>query len=385
MSATATPLGTSSPSAIFFPNFDGLRFIAFLLVFLHHSFGTDVAVLQQNPILKAFDRAFANGELGVNFFFVLSGFLITYLLLAERQWTGRINIGRFYMRRILRIWPLYYAVVLFGFLGYPLLKQALGGEVSAETASPFYYAIFAANFNDLWHGLPDASVLGVLWSVGVEEQFYLLWAPLLWALPVSTYSRAFIAIIVFSAIFRWYHPDYLVLKYHTFSCISDMCIGGVAAYICFFSASFRARIAQLPRWSIAVLYLCLGITLIWRQSIFIGTMGLMLERLVFSLLFVGVLLEQNYCQNSIFKVGNWHFISHWGRYTYGLYCLHFIGILVTMTLSRKIGLHDKLWGVILFETSCSLVLAMGLSWLSYHYFERPFLRLKDRFSVLQPK
>src|SRR5690606_19639921 len=117
---------------------------------------------------------FKNGVLGVNFFFVLSGFLITYLLLVEKDRFKNINIGNFYVRRVLRIWPLFYFCVLFGFVAFPILKEALG-EVPDEPARLPFYLAFLSNFDVVYNASPDASVLGILWSVSIEEQFYLVW------------------------------------------------------------------------------------------------------------------------------------------------------------------------------------------------------------------
>ena len=105
------------------------------------------------------------GDIGVNFFFVLSGFLITFLLLSERQFTGRIAIAAFYMRRVLRIWPLYFVVVLIGFVVFPWLKAHFGETTSHEPAQLWYYLVFLANFNNLNNG-SNTPTLTLLWSGG---------------------------------------------------------------------------------------------------------------------------------------------------------------------------------------------------------------------------
>ncbi len=107
---------------IFFPNLDGLRFFCFLSVFFFHAFGStkyaDVSQTELYWLLKKL--LFENGVLGVNFFYVLSGFLITYLLIVEKEQFLKIKIGNFYIRRALRIWPLYFFCVLFGFFIFPV-------------------------------------------------------------------------------------------------------------------------------------------------------------------------------------------------------------------------------------------------------------------------
>jgi peptidoglycan/LPS O-acetylase OafA/YrhL len=121
----------------FFENLDGLRFLSFLSVFFFHIFQSD-----KYPTLNFL---FKNGKLGVNFFFVLSGFLITYLLIIEKN-DIKINVFKFWIRRALRIWPLYFLCVALGFLISPILFNCYGIQL-AETAELPYFLTFLANFN----------------------------------------------------------------------------------------------------------------------------------------------------------------------------------------------------------------------------------------------
>src|SRR6218665_826495 len=102
---------STEKSKLFFPNLDGLRFICFLTVFLYHwnlTCGTRISNETARGVINFF---FHNGNVGVNIFFVLSGFLITFLLIKEKTLKNDINLKNFYIRRILRIWPLYYLCV----------------------------------------------------------------------------------------------------------------------------------------------------------------------------------------------------------------------------------------------------------------------------------
>src|SRR3954471_9655941 len=142
----STPISafaSAKKEKIFFPNLDGLRFISFFLVFLYHTYMTFFNNIRDaSP--DAFDyiqRLFQHGNLGVNFFFVLSGFLITYLLIKEKEYTGKVHVPNFYVRRILRIWPLYYMCVFVGFVAFGILKK-MSGEPIVENANPWYYVFF---------------------------------------------------------------------------------------------------------------------------------------------------------------------------------------------------------------------------------------------------
>ena len=139
---------------VFFDNLHGLRFLSFFYVFIAHSFPTDDPAIYNSlwyRIIKG--KMFLDGEPGVSFFFVLSGFLITYLLLKEKEFTQKINLKAFYIRRILRIWPLYYFSVFFGFAIFPYLKEFFGG-VSNENANVLLSSVFLNNFDRMINGLP---------------------------------------------------------------------------------------------------------------------------------------------------------------------------------------------------------------------------------------
>src|SRR6478672_8841464 len=118
---------------VFFENLDGLRFFCVLSVFLFHSFYSENKQITDHTLYHFVKSdLFGNGNLGVNFFFVLSGFLITFLLIEEKKLKGNINLPYFWIRRILRIWPLFFFCVFFGFVIMPWLK-GLFGQQSTET------------------------------------------------------------------------------------------------------------------------------------------------------------------------------------------------------------------------------------------------------------
>jgi peptidoglycan/LPS O-acetylase OafA/YrhL len=145
------------------PSLDGLRAISILAVMLGHAQGT--RGFPDNPVLHLFGDT---GNLGVRVFFVISGFLITSLLLAEQERNGRISLRVFYLRRALRICPACYVyIIVIGVLGAV-------GAVEVRKGDLVFAATYTNNF------VADRSwVLGHLWSLAVEEQFYLLWPAML--------------------------------------------------------------------------------------------------------------------------------------------------------------------------------------------------------------
>ena len=375
-------VSNQSSRRIYFPSLDGLRFLAFFAVFLFHSFYTSDASIKANPTYKLAYALSRPGSLGVNFFFVLSGFLITYLLLSERQLTGRIAIGAFYMRRVLRIWPLYFVVVFIGFFVFPLVKTRFGHS-TPEPAHLSYFLVFLSNFNNLYYGC-DTPSLTLLWSVSVEEQFYLVWPLLVAAFSNRRLGWLFGGVIGLSLLFRAIHlHDDSVLHLHTLSLIGDMALGGLAAWLCFRDERLTSIIAQLPRWTIGLSY-AVGIALIYSREMLLHMPGYsIIDRLVLACFFAFILLEQIYARHSFIKMEQLRWFSYWGTYTYGLYCLHFVALLAAYQLLHRLGLNQNVAGVLLGDNVVGLGLALLLSWLSFTFYEKPFLKLKNRFAFIK--
>lgn len=368
---------------IYFENLDGLRFLCFLSVFFFHSFHTEFDYISNSPIyIFIKEDIFGNGNLGVNFFFVLSGFLITYLLIEEKKLNGKINITRFWIRRILRIWPLFYSCVIFGFFIFPFFKTLMG-QTPNETASLLHYLTFLNNFDFINKGLPDASNLGVLWSVAIEEQFYLLWPLILFFLPIKRYWIVFTSIIMISIVFRGYNDTYMMHEYHTLSCIGDMAVGSFFAWRMNLNKGFKLKIINLSKNWITLIYLICFVLFFFKDELLtVNFFTRVTERLIISIIFGLIILEQSFSKNSIFKMSNFKRISKLGLITYGLYCLHFIGILIAINITKILDFNTKIWQVLLIDTSLALIITIFISKLSFNYLEKPFLKIKNKFSYI---
>lgn len=378
---------------IFFPNLDGLRFISFFVVFLYHCYLSFFSyVSTTNPgTYKVIATLFKHGNLGVNFFFVLSGFLITYLLIREKELKGSISVPNFYVRRILRIWPLYYLCLFIGFVLFAMMKKAMSGQV-VESADPFYYIFFAANFDYMhtWPLKPEALNLSVLWSVAVEEQFYLTWPLILASLSLRKYKYVFPAIMLFSLIFRSFHTgcsehEYGIRYFHTFSLIGDMALGGLLAYFSTYENKFKRFVTNLKRSLIILLYLMTIAVCVLKDEIFPCGIPVIFERLVIGALFGMIIVEQNYAKHSLFKLSRFKMISKLGTYTYGLYCLHLLGMYVTVKLVTAMHLNQSSLLIAILSAVLALGLSIIISTASYHFFEKWFLKIKARFSVIITK
>lgn len=364
---------------IFFPNLDGLRFFSFLIVYCSHIFSTKFDYIKNAPWYRFFKgRLFSDGDLGVSFFFVLSGFLITYLLLKEKEFTGKIHVGSFYVRRALRIWPLYYFCVFFGFVIFPMLKTYFG-QVPNETADPFLCSFFLNNYDRVINGPPDSAVLSVLWSVAIEEQFYLVWPILFLLVPVKYYHFIFIGVITASLVYRATHIND---ETRTLGVISDMAMGGLGAYLSIKSKKFLKKIENIPGWLNLLPWIMALVFIVFKYQLFTGDFLITIKRLIIAFFFIWIILEQNFSRFSLFKISQLKIITRLGKYTYGLYCLHTIAVLILMIIMEKLGINRQSWQLWLIEFPLGILFSIFMAYISYRFFESKFLRLKDRFAFI---
>jgi peptidoglycan/LPS O-acetylase OafA/YrhL len=387
--ATAPALYRSPRDKIFFPNLNGLRFLAALLVVIDHIEGTrfDLGLFSHwnNPAMALL------GQLGVTLFFALSGFLITYLLLAEKEKLGTVKFQDFYLRRALRIWPLYYVLVGLGLLVLPALPFFNIPELSALAQEHLglklglYVLILPNVVKELFRAVP---YLSPAWSIGVEEQFYLFWP------VVIRYTRRYVpviagigALVTVSSLALGYlsapgreiipnTPLVAFLKnFLFFFRIQCMCIGGLFAVALYFrwDAVLRplmARPTQVITWLLAVVLVARGQEF-WH-----------LTHEVYAVLFGTIILNLAAAHNSIFNFQQ-PWLDYLGRISYGLYMLHSIAIVVGIRLVSLLVADSASWLHQAGVYALSLGLAVGLAAASYHYLEKPFLRLKKHFVHVQ--
>jgi peptidoglycan/LPS O-acetylase OafA/YrhL len=362
---------------VFFPNLNGLRFLAAFAVMISHveimnhfaGFGSIV------PVSLLYNL----GRLGVIMFFVLSGFLITFLLLSEEKLRGSVSIGKFYWRRILKIWPLYFFIVGLSFFVIPHL-------VSEDLLSRHFYDHFYLNLALFVLFLPNVanSVLPLVqgasqaWSIGTEEQFYLIW-PLLFKIKINRVKLFFLFLIAYEFVkfgmFRFIKRtitwnDSLQVareiwdKSFTVQC---MAIGGIFAFFLFERNKIFLKIA-FSRVTLVV------VGTVTAYLVTSNTYILNFNDEVFSLLFAVIILNLAANPKNVIHLENRVF-NYLGKISYGIYMYHSIVILFYKN-SIVYPIHFLIEWAIIFS------MTVLVSAISYEWFEKRFIKLKSRYSIV---
>ncbi len=336
------------------PQLDAVRGIAILIVIFHNS-------LPKYPSLPL-QSLFSYGWMGVDLFFVLSGFLITGILVDTKQLEGYFK--NFYARRCLRIWPLYYSVLLFMFVVVPLLRPSVGSIVIAHSSPWWAFPLFLQNF--LLHSSTGATgSLGVTWSVAIEEQFYVVWAVVVRRCSYAQLRGIAIAVICLSPVLRFYLSLHNVDLYSNVFCRLDgLMAGGLLALIVRSTTFLPSRFLKA-----AWLSLFIALPLAFVSEAFHA------RWVTFSL---SAVASAAFIYLSMFNTQKWfrlvltnRSLVYTGTISYGLYLLHKIPF--DMAQSFQLDRHPVL--TLLAGLAASYVTAT----LSWNLLEKPFLRLKRFF------
>jgi peptidoglycan/LPS O-acetylase OafA/YrhL len=361
-----TPL---TPTSLYFPTLDGLRFVAFALVFFHH------IPVPTSLFLGALRR---DGWVGVSIFLTLSAYLLTAILTAEYEQAGRLSVSRFYIRRSLRIWPLYYAFVA-------------ATALYAWQSPPAHYEVRVAGlltFTDnilsgLLHSLNQIPFTGHLWTVGLEEQFYLLLPLLLrsWLPDRKKACRNIVAIWVTFVIVRIVavslHAPYPMLWTSVFSADAIL-IGILLALSPPIELTGRRRFALM------------GVALLGLASpAFMPMIGIVgwHQVIVFTTVALG---SGALCLCALHEPWLAWFSSkplrYVGKISYGLYVFHLLGVHLALSIvTWLVGHNVPVVSEWIATSASAFLITLALSAASYRFLESPFLRLKRRFESIRTR
>jgi peptidoglycan/LPS O-acetylase OafA/YrhL len=415
--------------SVYFKNLDGLRFFAAFAVICGHCqallYGEKGGIDPYSPWASKL------ADFGVDFFFVLSGFLITYLTISEIEKTGKIDIKKFYLRRVLRIFPLYFGfgivALTFGkfFLDWVgLFKSGFSFTQQPYTLKDYFTNLgflftFSINIQAMvgWHGGVSSMMVGHFWSLAVEEQFYLIWAPVLFFLR----KRAWVAIILFTLLglyfcyipvskvsqFTEFHINFTINKFFQFG------IGGILSLLIFYKIDtrifeqfmtlfteglfrFTGFLGKKTQAAVGIITPVLGVFFVG----FILFLQYLILKKAGSYLFGNVFpVKQNeHIYNVYVSVGMiWvaifqhslldyflletKVLKYLGRISFGIYVFHLIGIRLSNKLLETLQVDLKSSTFYLLLPLFATIFATIFAALSYKYFESYFLKMKHKFDA----
>lgn len=364
----------------YFQNMDILRFIAaYMIVVLHSFFGwkryfgnPEFITSQTSPgVFNKIENIIHNFTIGVDVFFTISGFLITFLLLSEYEKNGKVDVMKFYIRRAFRIWPLYFLMILVApLLTYFLMEQSPGYLL---------HFLFAGNFDIIDQGTKSVAT-DHLWSICIEEHFYLICPLLIAFIPVKKLPRALLTIILISILFRAYAASYIpnygsVLYLHTLSRIDILALGSLFGYL-FHQKKLEFNHSLPVRLIIYTIFILLLINVDYNEcgTFFAATM----KKYVFVLIAAYWMGNFLFNPDAILSVKNFNLLHLFGKVSYGIYMFNPVIIYLFLELYKKYNYTNFPLFVLLVNVSLVVVTA-----LSYRFFELPFLNLKEKYAVIK--
>ena len=354
----------NNAKSIHLPGLNGLRAIAALSVMWGHTFQSTFG----NWGVEGPRLSFVAD--GVTLFFVISGFLITFLLLKEQAHSQKISIPKFYMRRVLRIWPIYYLYMLLAVL------------ITSTWKNPnmWYYCFFAAN-------IPFILSVGIwpivhYWSIGVEEQFYLFWPWLVKMINGKNKKLIIIASVLCGVWLACKWGSYLffgttsLYRFFAVTRFDCMMVGAVGAALYYENNVFISRVFE-KKWLGLICFMALLFSQFW-----VGYFPAPLRPQVIAVLSLTCIFGQLY--SPIINLEN-RFCDFVGKISYGIYVIHPLLIFFLSGLYLRAGITLPIVQSSLLIYFIVTTMTILVAWLSYRFFESPFLRLKNKFAVVHSR
>jgi peptidoglycan/LPS O-acetylase OafA/YrhL len=366
------------------PELDVVRFLAFLLVYFSHIipryYYPDSPIAWLDPGTASIVFAMANAcSMGLCLFFTLSAYLITGLLLEERERNAVISVRKFYLRRLLRIWPLYFFGIALGIALAYVLHQSL------RSNGFLWYLLFAGNFFCAAHGW-SGNPMNPLWSISIEEQFYLVWP---WAM--RWFSRRGLFLCAFFFILAANGALYVLGERHA---NTDTTIwANTLVQFEMFATGILLALADKYQWLIAPKFgflLLFAGPLLWFTACYAfqvkqpAVSHLAVNGLYMMIGYVLISLGCAAVLKGCCILGPYHMpkrVAYLGKISYGLYVYHVLAIWFTVACCY--ALHGL--NLLFVSSGIALLLTIVAAILSYTYLETPFLRLKRRFEIVHSR
>ncbi|MBK7213919.1 MAG: acyltransferase [Bacteroidales bacterium] len=373
-------------SSVYIPQFDIIRFFAAFMIVIYHAYIAWKGWFGLPGILSAgdyktftytgqhIDQFMRNLPFGVDIFFFISGYLLTYLLVVEKEKYGKVNIPNFYIRRGLRIWPLYFFLVAVA----PFLVSWLGEK------QPVYWPTIALinNFHTIWTQ-EWAYPFAHFWSICIEEHFYIFWPIIIAFIPVKKLPLAITLLIGFSWLYKiytyiWLPANWYQLYLHTFSRMDVILLGGLLAVFSLRKPfKFKLHWSAILTISVILVFLLAfddlsnfenmlnGVT---RRFVYISLVGLIMLDLLFN--------PERKFTSVLFKP-----FMYLGKVSYGIYMY---GNILVLVVIKKVVLLYNINNIYIYFAAI-ILLSLVIPVMSYELLEKPFLKLKQRFSLIKTR
>ena len=360
----------------YYPQLNALRGIGIISVFLYHSYKPQFG----NGFLMQFAAfCYENIYLSMDMFFALSAFIITHLAFIEIEQNGTFSFKNFMVRRILRIWPIYFIILAISYIAINKIASHYNIPITLPPAG--WYVFFVSNFYLEGH----VFFLRQLWTISVEEQFYIIWGFCL--LTMNKKITLVIAIFcIVSLAFNFYSAFGTDnIYYHSLTYLFDLMCGAYFAKLIQKNSRLIKYISSPSLLKSISLYLFLPIFFLvyfFLNNMFAGTYSHALDvvmRIVFIVHQCIIFVDQMYNEQSFFNLSKRKFLIYVGKIAYGVYCFH--GLILTagfLIISKlNILIHPFLSAVIMF----AVTILVGT--ISYKFIEKPIINLKYRLPQKQ--
>ncbi len=344
----------------YFRSLDGIRALSILAVVWHHTSAEEGAT----SIVRL-------GFLGVDMFFVLSGFLIVTLLLRERERRGDISLKGFYLRRSLRIFPIYYGLLAVLALAFTIKPDGKNG--------PGFFRDLPYLLTYTMNWVQASSMMGIAWSLAAEEQFYLIWPPVekwlsRWAwvvlLGIIAVNQAVNFLMVDNRLAGMISPWHVPPMFQ--ATFTPICLGVALARVLHSPRGFREAARFLSNPGAPVLVLGVLVLDLWIAPADIAGWSRLSIQLLMTVFLGSCVIRDRHRLSPVLDNAVMRRI---GAVSYGIYLYHLIGMHLSGVLLSRGHLAFPLDVFIL-----TMLLTWGIAEVSYRFYEQPFLRLKDALS-----
>jgi peptidoglycan/LPS O-acetylase OafA/YrhL len=355
----------------YYPQLNALRGIGIISVFFYHSykppFGTGF-------LMEFASFCYENIYLSMDMFFALSAFIITHLAFIEIEKYGNFSFKNFMLRRIFRIWPIYFIILAIAYTAVKKISFHYNIPITLPPAG--WYVFFVSNFYLEGH----VFFLRQLWTISVEEQFYIVWGVSL-LLFSKRISLVIVILSIISIVFNFYsayRADHVY--YHSLTYLFDLMCGAYFAHLIHIKSGFIRYISSPSFLKSISLYLFLPIFFLgyyFLNNMVTGNVNNMLDvvmRIIFIVHQCIIFVDQMYNVNSFFNLSKKRFLIYVGKIAYGVYCFHGLILTAGFLMISKLGIqvHSFMLALIMF----GITLIAGT--ISFNFIEKPIIDLKYR-------